>query len=138
MDEPLVSQPQTGKWLGRTRVALMSEARPGSLHESFHIKLTACIIFEIAVAHVNTLVRLCVSPVAHPHVSVPTTGGERHCLATVAVTQPVRVSSEGPGSCCQLCVWPLEQPKDLFGGLGTPCKVPHTLVTPKANPEHTC
>ena len=43
MDEPLVSQPQTGKWLGRTHVALISEARPGSLRESFHIRHTACI-----------------------------------------------------------------------------------------------
>ena len=89
-------------------------------------------------ARVNALVRLCVNPVAHPHVSVPATGGEKHCLATVAVAQPVRVSSEGSGSCCQLRVRPLEQPKDLFGGLGTPYKVPHTLVTPKANPEHAC
>lgn len=67
MNKPLVSQPQTGKWLGRTCVALMSEARPGSLRESFHTKHTACIILDIAVARVNALVRLCVNPVAHPH-----------------------------------------------------------------------
>jgi hypothetical protein len=43
VDKPLVSQPLTSKWLGRTRVDLMSEAGPGSLCESFHIKHTACI-----------------------------------------------------------------------------------------------
>ena len=31
VDKPLVSQPQTSKWLGRTLVALMSEAGPVSL-----------------------------------------------------------------------------------------------------------
>jgi len=88
-------------------------------------------ILDTAVARVNALVRLCVTPVAQPHGSVPAVGGERHCLATVAVTQPVRVSSEGSGSCRQLRVWPLEQPKDLSGGLGTPYMVPYTLYHSK-------
>lgn len=95
-------------------------------------------ILDTAVFRVNALVRLCISPVAQPHGSVPAAGSERHCLATVDVAQPIRVSYEGSGSCRQLCVRPLKQLKGLFGGLGTPYKVPHTLVTPKANPEHTC
>jgi hypothetical protein len=61
VDKLLVSQPQTGKWLGRTCMALMSEARPGSLRESFHIKHTACIILGSAVARVNTRKTVCYS-----------------------------------------------------------------------------
>jgi len=131
VDKPLVSQPLTSKWLGRTRVALMSVAGPGSLCESFHIKHTACI-------HLGHCCGSCER--SHKNVCYsggPATGGERHCFATVAVAQPVRVSSEGSGSCRQLRGRPLEQRKGLSGGLGTSYKVPHTLVTPKANPEQT-
>jgi hypothetical protein len=65
-------------------------------------------ILHTAVARVNALVRLCVTPVAQPHGSVPAAGGERHCLATAAVAQPVGVSSEGSGSCWRPGVRPLK------------------------------
>ena len=45
-----------------------------------------------AVARVNALVKLCVTPVAQPQGSVPAAGGEKNSSATVAVVQPLRVA----------------------------------------------
>ena len=49
-------------------------------------RLSLSLTVGTAVARVNALVRLCDS-------SVPATGGERHCFATVAVAQPLSASS---------------------------------------------
>lgn len=98
VDEPLVSQPYTRKWLGRTRVDPTSRASPNSYDESFHITQTACIYFDTAVVSVKDVIRLCIVPVVQPQEIVPAAGGESHCSATVPVAQPLSLVSSQKSS----------------------------------------
>jgi hypothetical protein len=82
-----MSQPQTHKWLDRTRSSdTTGHAQISKMNISTSNTLLVFIL-GTAVARVSALGRQCVTPVAQTQESVRAAGLKNHCSATVAVAE---------------------------------------------------
>jgi hypothetical protein len=98
----------TVRWFGRT--SDVTDTFPSSDADCVSV-----LTMGTAVARMNALARLYVTPMGQPQGSVAAAGRESHCSATVVVAQPLSVSAwffktQWPRSRRQLRVPPLSGP----------------------------